>query len=63
MPFTLAECAAAGAPVGGDDALFTGGYPSIHAQGRAPDEALGDYVMTYLERDVRRIGAVQDLNA
>ena len=63
LPFTLAECAAAGAPGGVDEALFTGGYPSIHAQGRAPNEALGDYVTTYLERDVRRIGAVQDLTA
>ncbi len=63
LPFTLAECALAGASGDIDEVLFTGGYPSIHAQGRFPAEALGDYVTTYVERDVRRIGAVQDLAA
>lgn len=63
LPFTLAECALAGASGDLDEILFTGGYPSIHAQGRAPAEALGDYVTTYVERDVRRIGAIQDLAA
>ena len=63
LPFTLAECALAGASSDLNEVLFAGGYPSIHAQGRSPAEALGDYVTTYVERDVRRIGAIQDLAA
>jgi len=63
LPFTLGECALAGASGDVNEVLFTGGYPNIHARGRAPAEALGDYVTTYVERDVRRIGAVQDLAA
>ena len=63
LPFTLAECSLAGASGDIDEILFSGGYPGIHAQRRHPAEALGDYITTYVERDVRRIGAVQDLAA
>ena len=46
-----------------DDLLFTGFYPRIHDQGLDPTQALGDYVKTYVERDVRRMLEVRNLDA
>ncbi len=44
-------------------ALWTGGYPAIYDRGVPPDRWLGDYVTTYVQRDVRQVLAVSDLNA
>ena len=33
--------------------VFTGGYPRIHDRCLAPTQWLGDYVSTYVQRDVR----------
>ena len=63
LPFTLAERRAAGGGGRVDDILHTGGYPRIHDQRLDPTEALADYWATYVERDVRRIGAVRNLEA
>ena len=38
-------------------------FPRIHDQGLDPTIALGDYVETYLERDIRRIGEIRNLSA
>jgi len=32
----------------------------VHDQGLNPTEALADYWLTYVERDVRRIGAIRN---
>lgn len=45
------------------ETLLTGAYPRIHDQGLPADRWLGDYVATYVERDVRSIVNVGDLNA
>lgn len=42
-------------------ALFTGGYPRIHDQNLEPSRWLRSYVATYLERDVRLISNLTDL--
>ena len=63
LPFTLAERARAGAAGGIDDILYSGFYPRLHDQGLDPTQALGDYVETYVERDVRRIGEIRNLGA
>ena len=63
LPFTLAERARAGAAGGIDDILYSGFSPRIHDQGLDPPQALGDYVETYVERDVRRIGEIRNLGA
>ncbi len=63
LPFSLAERARAGAGEAIDDILFSGCYPRIHDQGLDPRQALGDYVETYVERDVRRLGAIRNLSA
>ena len=44
-------------------AVWQGGYPAIHHRGVAADRWLAAYVATYVERDVRQILAVGDLNA
>ncbi len=62
LPFTLAERHAAGGGTEVDDLLYSGFYPRIHDQGLDPTQALGDYLETYVERDVRRIGAIRDLS-
>ncbi|MEX0873340.1 MAG: ATP-binding protein [Actinomycetota bacterium] len=44
-------------------ALWTGSYPRIHDQAIPPGEWLSDYVTTYVQRDVRQILNVGDLEA
>ena len=41
--------------------LLTGFYPRIHDRGLDPSRALGDYFTTYVERDLRQLAAVHDL--
>jgi len=41
--------------------LFTGGFPRIHDKGLAPQSWLGNYYQTYLERDVRDLLNVGDI--
>ncbi|MFH1723302.1 MAG: ATP-binding protein [Elusimicrobiota bacterium] len=45
------------------DTLFTGFYPRIHDKKLAPQEWLANYYQTYLERDVRNVLKVGDLEA
>ena len=45
------------------DTMFTGGYPRIHDQGLMPTQWLADYVSTYVQRDVRQVLNVTDLDA
>ncbi|HOK65963.1 MAG TPA: ATP-binding protein [Anaerohalosphaeraceae bacterium] len=40
--------------------LFAGFYPRIHDRGLDPQEWLGDYLSTYVERDVRLISNIGD---
>lgn len=43
------------------ESLFRGFYPRIHDRGLEPTRWLGDYYRTYVERDVREIVQVGDL--
>lgn len=43
------------------DTLWTGGYPRIHDKHIPPQQWLANYVQTYIERDVRSIVNVSDL--
>lgn len=45
------------------DILFTGFYPRIHDKGLSPRDWLSNYYQTYLERDVRNVLQVGDLEA
>ena len=63
LPFSLRERRRTGARDGLDDIIFAGFYPRILDQGLDPRQALGDYFETYVERDVRRLGAIRNLSA
>ena len=63
LPFTAAERRRAGASCNIDDVLYSGFYPRIHDHGLDPTQALGDYFETYVERDVRRLGEVNNLSS
>jgi hypothetical protein len=63
LPFSLPELQAANAPMDGlDDLLWRGMYPPIYDRNLAPDQWFSNYVMTYIERDVRQIVEVQNLS-
>lgn len=63
LPFSLAECLRTGASEAVNDLLYSGFYPRIHDQGLDPRQALGDYLETYIERDIRRLGEVRNLSS
>ena len=46
-----------------EDLLFSGFYPRIHDKGLSPRDWLASYHQTYLERDVRNVLHVDDLEA
>ncbi|MBI5383756.1 MAG: ATP-binding protein [Verrucomicrobia bacterium] len=63
LPFSFGELDAAGlASARLEEHLFNGAYPPIHDRKLEPGLWLGNYVSTYLERDVRRMVNVRDLS-
>jgi len=46
-----------------EEVMFSGGYPRIHDKKLPPQDWLGAYYQTYLERDVRNVLKVGDLDA
>jgi uncharacterized protein len=63
LPLSMTEIRAAGAlETGLDETLFRGFYPRLHDQHLDPEEALRFYVQTYLERDVRQLIQIGDLD-
>ena len=64
LPFTHAELSAAGQACADlDTALFMGGYPALYDRALQPQHWFAAYVAAYVERDVRQLLNVQDLNA
>ena len=64
LPFSLPELQAAGrAPKKLSELLFDGLYPPIYDAHPQSGPWYGNYVRTYLERDVRQIVNVRDLAA
>jgi len=61
LPLSIEELLGAGIELGIDRLLLTGFYPRIHDAGLDPTQALGDYVETYIERDLRQLVAIKDL--
>lgn len=60
LTLSRAEIAAAGRPSEEDRLVFVGGYPDVHT-GVDADLWFPSYVATYLERDVRNVLRVSDL--
>ncbi len=64
LPFSLEELSGTAArPRDVWTAVLRGGYPPIHDHGLASDEWLAAYAATYVERDVRQILNVGDLES
>ena len=63
LPFSLAERQKTGASSDIDDILYSGFYPRIYSKQRTPSQTLGDYLESYVERDVRRIGEIRNLSS
>lgn len=61
LPLSLAEWPEPTVP-DLDGVLLTGGYPALVAQGVPTQDWFPSYVATYVERDVRQVMKVQDLN-
>jgi predicted AAA+ superfamily ATPase len=63
LPLSGAELIAADAmPDSLDDVMLMGGYPTLFDRDVAPADWFGNYVATYVERDVRQIAAIRDLD-
>lgn len=63
LPFSMAELAQAGRlPEDLDTLLLTGGYPPLYDRDLSPDLWFPSYVATYVDRDVRQMLAVRDLD-
>jgi predicted AAA+ superfamily ATPase len=63
LPFSLGELANAGRAPDLDTLLWQGLYPSIYDRNVPPHVWYADYMATYIERDVRQMLNVRDLNA
>jgi uncharacterized protein len=61
LPLSIAELKQVHFPENVDRFLLNGFYPRIHDQRLNATQALGDYLETYVERDLRQIAAVKDL--
>ena len=63
LPFALQELQDSHVAVGSlDDLLWRGLYPPLHDRNLAPEQWFANYVMTYVERDVRQIIEMQNLS-
>ena len=63
LPFSLSERARTDSSMAIDDVIFSGFYPRILDQGLDPRQALGDYLETYVERDVRRSNEIRNISS
>jgi len=61
LPLSMEELAAADASTNADSILLNGFYPRIYDAKLNPSQALGDYLETYVERDIRQLVAIKDL--
>ncbi len=62
LPFSVPELALAGKlPTTADAMLLTGGYPPLYDRDLPPAAWFGAYVTAYVERDVRQLIRIQEL--
>ncbi len=62
LPFSIRELASAGkCPADLDTMLLTGGYPPLYDRAIAPSSWFAAYTAAYIERDVRQLIKVQEL--
>lgn len=62
LPFSLTEIQTNFSNFNSDDYLFTGFYPRIYDKKQDPTFSYSNYIATYIERDIRQLEHVKDLN-
>jgi len=62
LPFSISEIKGSFEIPSIEHLLYTGFYPRIYDMGLNPTRTLGDYVETYIERDLRNIISIRDLS-
>lgn len=62
LPFSILELGKKYSSMLSNDFIFTGFYPRIYDRKLNPTQMLGDYFATYVERDLKRIINIKDLN-
>lgn len=62
LPFSIEEIRSRFPLPAVDALLYHGFYPRLWDRGLNPTQALGDYYETYIERDLRQLVTVKDLN-
>lgn len=62
LPMSIGELRDAGVKADADGLMFAGGYPRIHADRLNPTVTLADYFATYVERDLRQLVALRNLD-
>jgi predicted AAA+ superfamily ATPase len=62
LPLSIEELSAAGIERSRDEYIFQGFYPRIYAEMIDPQTLYRNYFRTYVERDVRQILNIKDLN-
>lgn len=61
LPMSINELRGSGLKLSIDQLLFSGGYPRIHAAHLDPTATLADYFATYVERDLRQLAELRNL--
>lgn len=62
LPFSMEEVRTAVSLPDADTLIYRGFYPRIWDKQLNPVQALGDYFETYIERDLRQLISIKDLN-
>ena len=62
LPMSVNELLTAGLRLPVEQLLFAGGYPRIHADALDPVVTLADYFATYVERDLRQLVELKNLD-
>ena len=63
LPMSIAELRGAGLPSHTDRLIHAGGFPRIHADNLPPAVAMADYFATYVERDLRQLVEVREIES
>jgi uncharacterized protein len=63
LPFSLGELAESNCALSLDHLLMAGGFPRLHMANIPAARFHSDYIATYIERDVRQIAALRELDA
>ncbi|MCK9463546.1 MAG: ATP-binding protein [Proteobacteria bacterium] len=64
LPFSFEELSRGGQePPSLETAIFQGGYPPLYSAPAAPERWLNAYIATYLERDMRQLIHVREIDA